>query len=133
MNKLFYIIYNSYYKHGEYKNDIPSLTVGGIFLIFFYSIIKSVLIIVGWINPVYYQINFDKPLRFLFFVLYGFIVYFLFYYKKRYKSIYNMYKENEFLNSKKGKILGFCSVILVIVLPIILGIVRNKIVHGYWV
>jgi len=38
INKLFYIIYNSYYKHGQYKNDMPSLTVGGIFLGCFFGI-----------------------------------------------------------------------------------------------
>lgn len=31
LDRLFFIIYNSYFKDGTYKNDIPPLTAGGIF------------------------------------------------------------------------------------------------------
>ena len=59
MNKLFYIIYNAYYKHGEYKNDNPSLTVGGMFSVFYYSITYSSFIIFHLIkNP--YLLNLPK-------------------------------------------------------------------------
>lgn len=133
MNRLFYVVYNSYYKNGEYENDIPSLTVGGIFLIFLSSIVKSISIIIGWVNPVYSKIKFDKLTLLLFLILYGIIVYLLFYHKKRYLTIYQKYKDNTFLNSKLAKRLGFFIVILVIISPIILVMIQTKIHYGWWI
>jgi glucan phosphoethanolaminetransferase (alkaline phosphatase superfamily) len=134
MNRLFYIIYNSYYKHGEYKNDNPSLTVGGIFMGCFFCIALSILNIIGWINPLYYRLpKLSKPILFLITILFGIIVYFVFYHNKRYQKIYETYKENIFLNSKRAKYLGFLITILIIISPFILALVRNKICLGHWV
>ncbi len=33
MDKLFFVIFNSYYKDNEFKNDNLPLTVGGLFLV----------------------------------------------------------------------------------------------------
>jgi len=55
LDKLFYIIHSAYYKHGKFKNDIPSLTVGGIFSISFFCIGLSCYGIVGWLNPTYWS------------------------------------------------------------------------------
>lgn len=135
MNRLFYIIYNSYYKHGEYKNDTPSLTVGGIFLIFFYSIGSTGLIIIRLINnPLFrHSPKLGKPIQLLITIFYGIIVYFIFYHNKRYQKIYETYKEDVFLNSKLVKHLGFFIVFFVILFPFIIGLVRNKIYFGHWV
>lgn len=133
MNKLFYIIYNSYYKHGEYKKDIPTLTVGAIFGIFFSSIGRSILDIIGWINPIYYPIKLSKPFFWLLLIAYSAIVYFAFYHNKRYQKIYEAYKEDVFLNSQKGKFFGFFIVFGIILLPVILALIHNKIFLGYWI
>jgi hypothetical protein len=135
MNKLFYIIYNAYYKHGEYKNDIPSLTVGGIFSIFFFSIGYSSLIIIKLINdPFFLHLpKLSKPIMSLITILFGIIVYFIFYYGKKYQKIYETYKEDVFLNSKLAKGLGFFFVFLIILSPLIIGLIRNKIYFSYWV
>ena len=135
INKLFYIIYNSYYKHGEYKNDIPSLTVGGIFTMCFFSISFLIVMIVGLIdNPLHYHLSIlSKPILSFITILFGIIVYFVFYHKKKYKKIYETYKEDVFLNSQFAKYLGFSISIFVILSPLILGLVRNKICFGYWV
>ncbi len=105
INKLFYIIYNSYYKHGEYKNDTPSLTVGGIFLVFFFSIGYSGLIIIKLLNDPFflYLPKLSKPILILFTILFGIIVFFMFYHNKWYQEIYLTYKEDVFLNSKLAK------------------------------
>ncbi|PRZ28137.1 hypothetical protein BC624_101427 [Flavobacterium granuli] len=132
MNRLFYIIYNSYYKNGEYKNDIPSLTVGGIFLICFFCIRLSVLAIMELVNPPYHHTKTSSPTVMLEMIVYGILVYFLFYHNKRYQRIYEKYKENVFLNSKIAKFLGFCTVILIIVFPFILGVVSYRVVSGHW-
>lgn len=134
INKLFYIIYNSYYKHGAYKNDIPTLTVGAIFGVFFLSIGYSSLIVFGWINPMYYNLpKLSKAILSLITLLFGIIVYFVFYHEKKYQRIYIKYKEDTFLNSKSGKVFGFFFVLIIIVSPIILALARNKICAGYWV
>jgi hypothetical protein len=135
MNKLFYIIYNSYYKHGEYKNDNPSLTVWGIFLIFFFSISLDIVIITKLINDPLF-LHFQKPSKpfiLLGLVLFGALVYFLFFHNKRYYEIYETYKENIFLNKKSTKYWGFFIVFFIIVSPLIIGLVRNKIYFNYWV
>lgn len=135
INKLFYIIYNSYYKHGEYKNDTPSLTVGGIFLVFFFSIGYSGLIIIKLLNDPFflYLPKLSKPILILFTILFGIIVFFMFYHNKWYQEIYLTYKEDVFLNSKLAKLLGFFIVFFIILSPLIIGLVRNKICFGYWV
>ena len=75
--KLFYIIYNAYYKHGEYKNDIPPLTVGGIFLGCFFSLGLLSYVILGWGNPIYYKVpKINKPTM-LIFTMVGLLIYFL--------------------------------------------------------
>ena len=135
INKLFYIIYNSYYKHGEYKNDTPSLTVGGIFLVFFFSIGYSGLIIIKLLNDPFflYLPKLINTILILFTILFGIIVFFMFYHNKRYQEIYLTYKEDVFLNSKLAKLLGFFIVFFIILSPLIIGLVRNKICFGYWV
>lgn len=133
-NKLFYIIYNSYCKHGQYKNDISSLTVGAIFGIFFLSIVFSSVIIFGWINPLYDHLpKLSKPIMSFITIVFGIIVYFIFYHEKKYQKIYERYREDIFLNSQAGKVFGFFFVFLIIVSPIILALLRNKICFGYWV
>jgi hypothetical protein len=132
MNRLFYIIYNSYYKNGEYKDDIPSLTVGGIFLICFFCIRLTVWAIMGLVNTPYHHAKTSNSTVMVEIIAYGIIVYFLFYHNKRYRRIYEKYKENTFLNSKMAKRLGFMIVILIIVFPFVLGLVSYRILSGHW-
>ena len=133
MNRLFYVIYNSYYKDGEFKDDIPSLTVGGIFLVSFFSIGLSISTIIGLINPDYEKIKLGEVFTFFSLFFYGTLVYFLFYHKKRYRFIYERYKNDEFLNSKLAKRIGFFFVVLFILSPIILVAINTKITYGWWI
>ena len=132
MNRLFYIIYNSYYKNGEYKDDTPSLTVGGIFLICFFCSGLSILNIIGWVDPLYYHMKLSKTTVFLEIILFGSIVYFLFYHNKRYQRIYEKYKEDAFLNSQLAKFIGFFIVILIMISPFMLALVHDRIFLGHW-
>lgn len=133
MIRLFYIIYNSYYKHGEYKDDIPTLTVGGIFSVSFYCIELSIINIIGFINPLYQKMKISGFKSFLISIISLVIVYFLFYHKKRYDKIYERYKDDIFLNSKTAKYFGFIIIVLIILSPFLLAMLQNKILHGYWV
>lgn len=132
MNRLFYIIYNSYYKNGEYKDDIPSLTVGAIFSICFFCIRLTVLAIMQLVDPSYHHAKTSSPTVMLEMIVYGMIVYFLFYHNKRYQRIYEKHKNDIFLNSKIAKYLGFFIIILIIVFPFVLGLVSYRIVSGHW-
>jgi hypothetical protein len=133
MNKLFYIIYNSYYKNGAFKDDIPSLTVGGIFVVFFYSVFKFFLILIEWFNPIYSTMKLGKTFVYISIGLYGILVYFLLYHKRRYRFIYERYKNDKFLNSKLAKRIGFFFVILMILSPIMIVAVKTKITYGWWI
>ena len=133
MNKLFYIIYNSYYKHGAYKNDIPSLTVGGIFFILFSSILKSIMMLVEWTETFYKKFEYSSGKNFFIITSSCLLVYFVFYHNKRYQKIYTKYKNNAFLNSKTAKLLGFSLVIIMILSPIFLAAIHTKIKYGWWI
>lgn len=133
MDKLFYIIYNSYYKHGNFKNDIPVTTVGGIFLFCVYSIFTAVLMVFYWINAPHSMLPKTSRGIILFSVIiFGAITYFLFFYNKRHLKIYERYKDNLFLNSFSGKILGFTVIIFIYLMPLIICFLRNITVLGRW-
>jgi len=134
MDRFFYIIFNSYYKHGSYRKDIPSVTVFGIFVGFFFGLILLLIEVNEFFkNPRFKGLGMEKTDYYLLGILSAAIVYFLFYFRKRYAVIYEKYKDSRFLNSKGAKILGFCVAVLFIISPLLFGIVRNKIIFGYWV
>jgi len=61
INKLFYIIYNTYYKHGNYKNDIPPLTVFGIFYTAIVSTCFSMITGIAMVNdPIFFNQHLPK-------------------------------------------------------------------------
>jgi hypothetical protein len=133
IDKLFYIIYNSYYKHGSYKNDTPPLTVFGIFTIAFFSVWGLIVDIIHWSIDKNFYIKRTPHLDHRWYILGGaLITYFLFYYNKRYKDIYLKYKDNKALDSRFVRILGFVIVIFFIFVQIIVVIVYEKFRRGDW-
>lgn len=134
IDKWFYIVFNSYYKHGNFKNDHPTWTVGGIFTFAVFTIILTLTMIYGFITGDYktpdtkrYGTLEPSPGKVM--LLIGFvIIYFSFFYKKRHLQIYEKYKEDEFLNSVKAKRIAFLLVILVYLLPIIVPIFVHKVI-----
>ncbi len=127
MDFIFYIIYNSYFKHGNYKNDIPPLTVGGIFTVVFFCVI---LLIKGIHS--YYSYG-DIPARSfgkVYNIAIGWmcagLVYLVFYHNKRYIKIYHRFKDNQFANSWPGKILGWMAIALLMLSPFIFTSIRKN-------
>ena len=116
----FYIIYNSYYKHGNYKNDIPSLTVGGIFTVTFFCL---VLLVKGIYSYCLYGnvpfTGFEKNNVLIVGFLCATLVYLVYYHNKRYIKIYNRFKDNAFANSWPGKIAGWLILFLLMASPFI--------------
>jgi len=133
MDKIFYIIYNSYYKHGNYKKDIPIVTVGGLVLFGLFSIFVAIFMLIYWIQTPYAKFPHANRFFMLFCtVLFGTITYYLFFYNERYLKIYDKYKSNVFLNSFTAKFFGFSILIIIYLIPFIICFARNLIVLGSW-
>ncbi len=131
INKLFYIIYNTYYKHGNYKNDIPPLTVFGIFYTAIVSTCFSMITGIAMVNdPIFFNQHLPKIIMPLLLITSVAITYFSFYYKKRYKLIYNKYKDNLNYDSLFSKILAFTIIVILIISPFIIVLIRNKMYFG---
>jgi hypothetical protein len=133
IDRLFYIIFNSYYKNGGYKNDIPPFTVALIFGMALFSLIFDLNIIINWIiNPTFLVRGGSKISTSLQAYLSLFGIYIWFFYKKRYISIYAKYINSEFLNSLTAKFIAFFTIKILILSPILIGVIKNKIVLGRW-
>lgn len=128
LTKLFFIIYNTYYRNGNFKNDIPPLTVGGIFLIFFFCTGMSIHATLRLLEINSLASTDVMSPRFATVIVLGSVVttYTLFFMNKKYTIIYEKFKDDIFLNSFFGKVLGFLIVILGIILPFVLAYIRLK-------
>ncbi len=127
MDFIFYIIYNSYFKHGNYKNDIPPLTVGGIFTVVFFCLtllIKGIRAYVLYGNVPF--AGFEKNHAPIVGFFCAIAAYLMFYRNKRYINIYNQFKDNQFANSWPGKILGWMAIILLMLSPFIFTSIRKN-------
>ena len=131
-NFIFYVIYNSYYKHGSYKNDMPPYTVFFIFVIVFYSQLLFLIELYHVIQNPYTRTIGPKSIRYLAFLCF-IPTYLLFYSNKKYNVIYNTYKEDTFANSLLAKLMSWAIVVILILSPFIFGLIRNKIYFNEWV
>lgn len=129
IDKFFYMIYNSYYKHGDFKNDHPTWTVGGLFTYLVFSLVLLAnVFIIRWTDKVSilgsnsqhkYSLFELSPAKMI--GLAGFaVIYLLFFFRKRYEDIYEKYKEDEFLNSTKAKRIAYTVLISIYLAPFII-------------
>lgn len=129
MNYIFYTIYSSYYKNGNYKNDMPAYTVFIIFTLAFFCVLLmlaylKVFLLEGAQVKTH---GLEKYQIYLLGVFGGIITYFLFYYKKKYLIIYEKFKNNTFANSVLGRVTGWLVLFLLILSPFIFIYFRNLI------
>lgn len=91
IDKLFYIVFNSYYKHGKFQNDHPNWTVGGIFVFAVFTVVFALSMVYGFITKSNlsfidrkgYSLLEPSPAKVM--LLIGLaIIYFSFFYKERY-------------------------------------------------
>ncbi|RZK18830.1 MAG: hypothetical protein EOO86_09165 [Pedobacter sp.] len=133
IDKFFFIIYNSYFKNGAYKNDNPPFAVGLIFGLALFSLVFDLKIITYWIiDPAFLVRGGSKTSTTLQSLLCLFGIYIVFFYKKRYLSICTKYMNSEFLNSLIAKIIAFFTIVLLILSPLLIGLVKNKVTRGRW-
>ncbi|WP_256002024.1 hypothetical protein [Pedobacter deserti] len=136
VNKLFYIVYNSYYKHGNYKRDIPALTVGGIFCAVVFSLFLTAHFMffyekdegkemISWLGCSKGQLIFHSI-----FIAAMLITYFRFFWRNTHRAIYEQFKADEYLNSRKAKFIGFAVVLFFILLPILYAIIKAYCLYG---
>jgi hypothetical protein len=136
IDKFFYIIYNSYYKHGGFKNDHPTWTVGGLFVFLFFAIVLLLdLFLIRYSHNSISIFPIDNHRKHSLFELspakiaglVGFaVVYFLFFFRKRYEDIYEKFKDDEFLNSTKAKRIAYTMLISICVAPFIIPLLLGR-------
>jgi len=133
MDRLFYIVFNSYYKHGTYKNDIPPLTVFGIFCIAIFSnllLLRDVILLLN--DPMYFRTHKASGII-PYLIASAIITYFTFYYRKRYVKIYERYCHITLYNGILAKMIAFTLMIFLISLPILFALLYNKFYFGNWI
>jgi len=131
-DKLFYIIYNSYYKHGKFHNDIPPLTVFGIFCVAANSIIMTLVSIAYLYGDPLYLRNNHLPNKGLYFLTSIVFTYFTFYHNKRYQKIYKKHSKNKAYDELYSKVIAFSIMVLFIITPFIFILFYNKLYFGSW-
>lgn len=133
MDKLFFVIFNSYYKDNQFKNDNPPLTVGGLFFGMFFGLyVTFYYCYIFYIDIEVQQGPTDSAA-----ILLGFLslltTYFCFFWNKRYLTIYEKYTDDASLRKKSTKFLCFCLIFSLIVCPMFIILIRNKLVFGNWI
>jgi hypothetical protein len=121
---IFFGIFNTYYKDGNYKNDIPEYTAMMIFGAMFFLNILALL----WFFSSGDGSPISKPIAF---VIGGFCVllsYLLFMYRKRYESIYNAFSSYNRRQRQLNKLVAWTYIalsFLAIFLPAFLKVLHR--------
>lgn len=133
MDKLFFVIFNSYYKDNQFKNDNPPLTVGGLFFGLFFGLYVTFY----YCYILYLDIETRQGPTDSAAILLGFLsvltTYFVFFGNRRYMTIYEKYKDDIALRSKTTKFFCFFLVFFLILSSLFLIAIRNKLLFGNWI
>lgn len=115
---LFFGIYNSYYKDGNYKNDIPWYTAMMIFAAIFFLNVSCIMVLLSTRKG--YPVS--TPIGFLVGGACVLISYFLFVWKKRYQHIYNSFSVKDRRQRLANRVVSWAyvgaSIILFMLLPL---------------
>lgn len=106
MDFLFFVMYNMYYKDGNYKNDMPAYTVFMQFTACVFGVLWGGVSAFYWYykDSCYDYASLSKG--FLALICAMTITYFLFYHNNRYKKIYLTYKDNVFARSFLARVIS---------------------------
>ena len=119
LERIFYIIFNIYYKHGNYKNDTPAFRVFLLFLVCCFNLLLALAHLIKFLIKGPYTSGRPLIVNIFIAVLAIAIPYYLFLYKKKYVEIYEKYKEDEFANSMLGRITAISFALLCFLSPFI--------------
>jgi hypothetical protein len=127
MDFLFFVIYNMYYRDGNYTNDRPAFTVYCQFVVSITGFIFGLLYLMSWlIKGSCYKFFISMPIIFLTLPVSFIVTYFLFYRKKRYEKIYFKYKDNSFFRSLFAKVFAVLMMFTTALFGIIVIYLKNK-------
>lgn len=133
MDRLFFVIFNSYYKDNQFKNDNPPLTVGGLFFGLFFGIYVSIYYCYIFYIDIEVRQGPTDSAVFLLGFLSLLTTYFGFFWNKRYLTIYEKYKDDIALRNKITIFFCFFLVFFLILSCLFLIAIRNKLVFGNWI
>jgi len=108
LDYLFFGIYNSYYKDGHYKNDIPELTAMSIFAGMFGINTFTML----WLFIGLNEFQIGKTDAYLLGGFWFLFCYFIFVFRKRYKKIYEKFSNLSFEQKKLNKFISWSYILL---------------------
>lgn len=126
LDYLFFGIYNSYYKDGNYKNDMPWYNGMAIFLFTFWC---NIITILDVLNSSKNKFPVEKLTSFIIAAVCLIISYLLFVRNRRYDTIYNRYKNFNKTNRIINKVVSWTYVIgsiVAIMLPPVLRMFQIK-------
>ena len=131
IDQIFFLIYNYYYKDGNYRNGLFTKFYPWHYTLFVISLGTMLWTILFCSVGLYYLnnkfINSSYTPIFIACYFISFIFYYLYFIKEnRYKEIYDDYKDK--INSKKIK--SFVSVVILVALPLALILVTALIWHS---
>ncbi len=134
MYKLFYILYKHYNIKSNGSSGGGALGTFGILLLTFFCLFLSFEVLIGIVvEPYSRKMFFNKDLTMTIFCGLSISIYLLFFHSKKHLRLYTKFKEDAFLNSRQAALLGWITVVFLILSPFILILIKNKVFFGNWV
>ncbi|KHJ36638.1 hypothetical protein PBAC_31920 [Pedobacter glucosidilyticus] len=127
MDFLFYVMYNMYYKDGEYKNDKPAFTVFCQFVACIFGFLAGLTNLYFWyVKGACYIYIFTINHWFFFLLSSSIITYLLFYYNKRYLKIYENYKNNYVGNHYITRLIAIILMFFLLLFGLVVSYIKRQ-------
>lgn len=127
MDFLFFVMYNMYYKDGNYNNDRPAFTVFIQFCASFSGFNLGIIKFFYWITEgSCYQFFYTIPMIFLVMPIAFIMAYFLIFYNKRYEKIYEKYKNKQVGNHIITRIIVVMIMFALLLFGLIIAYLKNN-------
>ena len=132
IDKLYYVVLSHYSRKTDHKVDTPVITVFFIFsLILCCLSLLGITISVVLKDPESRNLGISKDEGLLILAISCGTVYLAFVRNKRFLKIYARYRQDKFLNSKRGRWVYGCVLYFLILSPFIFMLIRNRIIFGH--
>ena len=133
MYRVFYVLFDYCYDNGNKKKEEAISQAFFIVLICVFCLfLAAESIIVFLQNPYSRETYISGVWTYITAGISGAAAYVTFVYKRKYYIIYDRYKDNQFLNSKPGKAIGWLTILAIFLSPLLIVALINKITIGSW-